>query len=195
MVVELDVKYFPGLLRQDVLRPVVYTIGGHRPTLVPERQASECSSSVPKQLSYDASESSEIDGLHETVYRPLGDLVFGRSGDKGGNANVGLWARDEKAWPWLRAFLTISRLKSLLADDWDDRYSVERCEFPKLWAVHFVVKGILQEGVSSSSVLDGFAKSFGEFIRARYVDIPRILLDAEEERRRKMQSAALGARL
>lgn len=189
------VKYFPGLMPQELLKPVVYTIGGHRPTVVPGRSASECSSSVPRQLSYDASGPSQIQGLYETVYRPLGDLAFGRSGDKGGNANCGLWVRDEKAWPWLRAFLSISRLKSLLADDWDDRYTVERCEFPNLWAVHFVVKGILQEGVSSSSVLDGFAKSFGEFIRARSVDVPRILLDAEEEKRRRMQSLASSARL
>jgi hypothetical protein len=60
---------------------------------------------------------------------------------------------------------------------------VERFEVPGLWAVHYVVYGILQEGVSSSSVIDGFAKSFGEFLRARIVDLPSELLKVEQKRR------------
>ena len=115
----------------------------------------------------------------------MGDLVFARSGDKGGNANVGLWVRDDSAWSWLRGFLTKRKLMELLGDDWHDGYKIERCEFSSLWAVHFVVKGILQDGVSSSSVLDGFAKSVGEFLRARVVDLPVDLVKREDERRRK----------
>lgn len=80
--------------------------------------------------------------------------------------------------------MTIPRLIALLGDDWSDKYRVERFEAPHLWAVHFVVYGILQEGVSSSSIIDGFAKSFGEFIRARFVDLPIKFLDMEQERRR-----------
>jgi hypothetical protein len=75
----------------------------------------------------------------------------------------------------------------LLGDDWKDKYSVERCEFGELMAVHFVIKGLLQEGVSSSSVLDGFGKSVGEFLRARHVDVPVELLEAEERRRATMK--------
>ena len=33
---------------------------------------------------------------------PLGTVIGARSGDKGGNANVGLWARVGEAWAWLR---------------------------------------------------------------------------------------------
>ncbi|KAH8656758.1 hypothetical protein BGZ61DRAFT_320203, partial [Ilyonectria robusta] len=61
--------------------------------------------------------------------------------------------------------------------DWDERYSVERCEFPHLHAVHLVIKGILQDGVSSSSVLDGFGKSISEFLRARVVELPGDLVE------------------
>lgn len=109
--------------------------------------------------------------------------MFGRSGDKGGNANIGLWVRDAEAYPWLQTFLTIPRLITLLGNDWSPNYRVERFEAPNLWAVHFVVYGILQEGVSSSSVIDGFAKSFGEFVRARIVDLPVGFLRVEQKRR------------
>jgi len=123
-----------------------------------------------------------------------GDLVFGRSGDKGGNANVGLWVRNPSAWPWLQNFLTIPKVIELLADDWHPNFRVERFEAEHLHAVHFVVYGILQEGVSSSSIIDGFAKSFGEFIRARVVDIPVKLLDEEQELRRKNRHVAKTAK-
>jgi len=78
---------------------------------------------------------------------------------------------NESEWPWLPSFLTIARFKDLLCDEYKG-YTVERFELPHLFAVHFVTFGILQQGVSSSSIIDGLAKSFGEFIRARVVDIP-----------------------
>tara|TARA_R110002003_G_scaffold206_25_gene15907 strand:- start:4724 stop:5044 length:321 start_codon:yes stop_codon:yes gene_type:complete len=90
--------------------------------------------------------------------------------------------RDANAYSWLQAFLTIPRLITLLGNDWFPKYRVERFEVPGLWAVHYVVYGILQEGVSSSSVIDGFAKSFGEFLRARIVDLPSELLKVEQKK-------------
>lgn len=73
----------------------------------------------------------------------------------------------------------------LLGDDWKGNYKVEGVEFRNLWAVQFVVQGILEDGVSSSSILDGLAKSFGEFLRAHHVAIPTELLAVESQRRRK----------
>ena len=37
---------------------------------------------------------------------PLGRLCGARSGDKGGDANVGLWATSPRAYAWLRGYLT-----------------------------------------------------------------------------------------
>jgi hypothetical protein len=80
-----------------------------------------------------------------------------------------------------------------LGDDYQPQYRVERFEAQNLFAVHFVVYGILQEGVSSSSIIDGFAKSFGEFVRARVVDLPVVLLQEEQARRRvNLEAARVG---
>ncbi|KJK67237.1 Protein of unknown function DUF1446 [Aspergillus parasiticus SU-1] len=108
---------------------------------------------------------------------PLGSIALARSGDKGDNANVGLWVRSEDEWDWLRSFLSTLSLKKLLGDDYRPEYRVERFELPHLHAVHFVTYGVLQEGVSSSSIIDRFSKSFGEFVRVRQVDIPVRFLD------------------
>jgi hypothetical protein len=154
---------------------------------VPPKTKGDFAEKVAEQLDYDPEASAALASFEPTARRALGDLVFARSGDKGGNANVGFWVRERAAWPWLRSFLTKEKCVELLGDDWKDKYSVERCEFEGLMAVHFVIKGLLQEGVSSSSVLDGFGKSVGEFLRARHVDIPVGLLEAEERRRATMK--------
>ncbi|KAK1985969.1 hypothetical protein LZ30DRAFT_778694 [Colletotrichum cereale] len=191
MVPRPYVRYFPALIPQSKIPLAVSFIDGEQ-DLVVEPRPQEISSTSPRQHDYDALvQVSEI-STSKTAKRPLGDLVLARSGDKGGNANVGFWVRHASAWPWLQAFLTKQRLIELLGDDWHDRYAVERCEFPGLWAVHFVIKGILQEGVSSSSILDGFGKSLGEFLRARLVDLPADLVRVEDDRRRPTLESSTG---
>ena len=49
-----------------------------------------------------------------TVVAPIGRVVCARSGDKGGDANLGVWARDDAAYAWLNAFLATDRLQGLL---------------------------------------------------------------------------------
>ncbi|WP_456598587.1 acyclic terpene utilization AtuA family protein [Blastococcus sp. SYSU DS0616] len=111
----------------------------------------------------------------ETRRIPLGALFGARSGDKGGNANVGLWARSPEAYAWLAGWLTPARFTELFPETAD--LTVDRYLLPKLHAVNFVVRGMLGEGVASSTRTDRQAKSLGEFVRARVVDVPVALLD------------------
>jgi hypothetical protein len=106
---------------------------------------------------------------------PLGRVVGARSGDKGGTANLGVWARDPAAYGWLAAFLTVERLAALLPET--AAYEVVRYELPNLAALNFVIPGLLGEGVSSSVRADPQAKGLGEWLRARVVDVPVALLD------------------
>ena len=105
---------------------------------------------------------------------PLGLVAGARSGDKGGNANVGVWARTPQAYEWLRAELTTERFRELLAEAAGLR--VDRYELPNLLALNFVVVGLLGRGVAASARPDPQAKGLGEYIRSRYLDIPASLL-------------------
>jgi hypothetical protein len=99
-----------------------------------------------------------------------------RSGDKGGNANVGLWARDAAGYEWLRDYLTTGRLRSLLPEAKD--LEVRRFELPNLHALNFVIAGLLGEGVASSARPDPQAKGLGEYLRSRLVTMPAALLES-----------------
>jgi hypothetical protein len=108
------------------------------------------------------------------VRAPLGRVAGARSGDKGGNANLGVWARTDAAYAWLAGYLSVARLKELLPETAALR--VERYELPRLRALNFVINGLLGEGVAASTRLDPQAKSLGEWLRARIVDVPQELM-------------------
>jgi Acyclic terpene utilisation family protein AtuA len=105
---------------------------------------------------------------------PLGAVAGARSGDKGGDANVGVWARDDAAWPWLANTLTTGRLRELLPEA--AGLPVHRYLLPNLRAVNFVIEGLLGEGVAAAARFDPQAKGLGEWLRARYLDVPEELL-------------------
>ncbi|MFC4947629.1 acyclic terpene utilization AtuA family protein [Pseudonocardia sp. GCM10023141] len=105
---------------------------------------------------------------------PLGTVAHARSGDKGANANVGVWVSDERAWPWLRSLLTVEEVRRLVPDAKD--LDIVRHELPHLRAVHLVLRGLLAPASGSTLRVDQAAKSVGEHLRARLVDIPEELL-------------------
>jgi hypothetical protein len=111
-----------------------------------------------------------------TRLAPLGLVCGARSGDKGGNANVGLWARRPEAYGWLRDYLDVMRFKELLPEAAD--LEVRRYELPNLRALNFVVVGLLGLGVAASTRPDPQAKGLGEYLRSRYAEIPVWLLPA-----------------
>jgi Acyclic terpene utilisation family protein AtuA len=101
---------------------------------------------------------------------PLGRLCGARSGDKGGDANVGLWATSPRVYAWLRRYLTTGRFRELLTEA--AAMPVDRYELPNLLAVNFVVHGLLAPGVSATTRPDAQAKGLGEYLRSRIVTVP-----------------------
>jgi hypothetical protein len=109
-----------------------------------------------------------------TVAVPLGRIAGARSGDKGADANIGVWARTDDQWRWLAHNLTERKLIELLPEA--GKHTVTRHLLPNLRAVNFVIEGLLQEGVAASTRFDPQGKALGEWLRAREVDVPEELL-------------------
>jgi hypothetical protein len=154
--------FWPSLVPSELLTHRV--VVGDTVTEVAPTVATPTEASVPSDPDFAAP------AEEETVRMPLGRLAGARSGDKGGNANLGVWARDAASFAWLRGHLTVERLKELMPET--AKLDVVRYEFPRLRAVNFVIVGLLGEGVASSTRQDPQAKSLGEYLRAKHVDVP-----------------------
>ncbi|MER7310625.1 MULTISPECIES: acyclic terpene utilization AtuA family protein [Streptomyces] len=115
-------------------------------------------------------------GATRTV--PLGLVAGARSGDKGGDANVGVWVRTDDAWRWLAHELTVERFTALLPET--APLTVVRHVLPGLRALNFVVRGLLGEGVAAQARFDPQAKALGEWLRSRHLPVPVELLDPTE---------------
>ncbi|MEJ5254269.1 MAG: acyclic terpene utilization AtuA family protein [Acidimicrobiales bacterium] len=168
--------YWPTLVPADVPRHEV-VIRGERipvPPVAPPPAEREPTPPQPERPGSAAADpGTDLDG--ETVRAPLGLIAGARSGDKGGNANIGVWARDPAAWPWLSKTLTVERLRELMPTE-TNGLVVERVELPNLCALNFVIRGLLGRGVAASTRIDPQAKGLGEYLRAKMVDIPVALL-------------------
>jgi hypothetical protein len=178
------ISYYPAIWPQDKLKTSIniLTSGGREQTKTTPPPRFEA---LNKRESYDTSNAVDLAIFGPTTRARLGDIILARSGDKGGNANIGFFVPTSlpssypensplynECWDWLRTYLTISKLKEMFRNSWDDKFFVERVEFPKILAVHFVVYGVLGRGVSGSSRLDSFAKGMGDWLRDIEVDVP-----------------------
>jgi hypothetical protein len=101
---------------------------------------------------------------------PLGRFVGTRSGDKGGDANVGVWARSDRQFSWLADMLSVDMFQVLLPETRPLR--VTRHVLANLRALNFVVEGLLGDGVAANARHDPQAKALGEWLGSRHVDVP-----------------------
>jgi hypothetical protein len=153
--------YWPALVPVDVVEQVVHLPDGST-AVVPHPPSGPVPPPPP------AATPPRVPGA--TVRVPLGTVAGARSGDKGGNANVGLWARDDDAAAWLAAEITPDRVRELLPEA--AGLEVRVFGLPNLRAVNVVVVGLLGEGVAASTRPDPQAKGLGEYLRSRLVDVP-----------------------
>ena len=104
----------------------------------------------------------------------FGDIYGTRSGDKGGCANLGVWAKNSKSFAFLIKYLSVDKLKELLPDLKD--FDIDRYELANINSINFYIHDILQDGVSSNNKKDGQAKSLGEYLRAKKIKVPKKIL-------------------
>ena len=113
---------------------------------------------------------------------PLGTFVHARSGDKGGDANLGLWVAHDGAdratydarVQWLHKMMSPRRVRDLVPEAAD--LDVDVWLLPRIGAVNVVIRGLLGDGVAASSRFDPQAKGLGEWVRSRTVSIEVELL-------------------
>lgn len=102
------------------------------------------------------------------------EIAYGRSGDKGDNANIGVAARSPEAYAFLRATLTAERV----ADYYRGlcRGGVERYELPNLQAFNFVLREALGGGGTLSLRADHQGKALAQGLLLMEMNVPEKVL-------------------
>lgn len=151
--------YWPALVAAEDVDHVVVLADGRRITIPPTPPGPGDPIAAPS-----APRADPADLPSDT---PLGRWFGARSGDKGGNANVGVWATDDPGYAWLERHLTPERIRALIPEA--EGLEIRRYEFANLRAVNVVLVGYLGQGVASSTAFDPQAKGLGEYLRSRPV--------------------------
>ena len=163
------IEYWPALVDSKFIKENVY-FEGKKTEIIPTSQL-DFEETYYQKEPYE----NKLPEINKTQIIPFGRLYGTRSGDKGGCANLGVWAKTEEAYAYLFDLLTVEKLKELLPDLAE--YKIDRFELPNILSLNFYVHGILQDGVSSSTRLDGQAKSLGEYLRAKNIEAPEFLIN------------------
>ena len=165
------IVYWPALIDSKHIKEVVH-INDQEIEIIPTSQ-------MDFEDIYYQKEPIEIEEVEikdeETIN--FGDIYGTRSGDKGGCANLGVWAKNSKSFAFLIRYLSVDKLKELLPDLRD--FSIDRYELANINSLNFYIHDILQDGVSSNNRKDGQAKSLGEYLRAKEIKVPKNLLEGQ----------------
>lgn len=154
--------YWPTTVARSVVHPTVHL--GDASWEVPETEPVEWVEAAVPRVETPAAPTGD------TTLVALGMVLGARSGDKGGAANLGVFARTDPAHGWLVEFLTVDRLRQLLPDLAE--LEIERFHFPRLRAVNFVIHRLLDDGVASTLRVDSQAKGLGEYLRSKLAEVP-----------------------
>ena len=186
-IIELALANIPGFFAQGGVKPsgpvIVYW-----PSLVNSKHIKEKVHIDGKEIEVIPTSQLELDEIYyqkepikikkikkedeKQIY--FGEIYGTRSGDKGGCANLGVWAKNSDSFAFLHNFLTVKKLKELLPDL--NRFKVERFELANINSLNFYIHDILQDGISSNDKKDGQAKSLGEYLRAKKIKVPQSII-------------------
>ncbi len=162
------IEYWPALVNSKYIKEHIH-IDGKVIDVIPTSQL-DLEEKYYQKVPYENNKL-DVSNFKEEYF---GKIFGTRSGDKGGCANLGVWAKSQDAYSFLFEFLTVKKLKELMPDL--DEFKIDRYELPNILSLNFYVHGILQDGVSSSTRMDGQAKSLGEYLRAKKINFPEQLL-------------------
>ena len=162
------IVYWPALVDSKYIKEKVH-IDGDEIEIIPTSQLEF--EEIYYQKEPIKIENVEIENEKDIYF---GDLYGTRSGDKGGCANLGIWAKNSLSFAFLYNFLTVNKLKELLPDL--KEFKIERYELSNIYSLNFYIHDILQDGVSSNDRKDAQAKSLGEYLRAKKIKVPQSII-------------------
>ena len=105
----------------------------------------------------------------------LDKIAYARSGDKGGNSNVGIIFINNELYHWAKGALTVDLIKSyyktvVLGD-------VIRYELDNVNALNFILHDSLGGGGSETLINDAQGKTHAQLLLMMEIDLPKELYE------------------
>ncbi|MBN9090044.1 MAG: DUF1446 domain-containing protein [Reyranella sp.] len=146
--------------------PVTIDLEGRR---IPMQEGARSGGFTTAQLPAEAPAApSKVSGATETV--PLAALAYGRSGDKGDNANIGIFARAPEYVPILESEVTEDAVATYFAHRIGG--PVTRWRLPGIGGFNFLLRQALGGGGMASLKADPLAKAFAQMLLDMPVKVP-----------------------
>ena len=109
------------------------------------------------------------------MFVPLARIATARSGDKGESSNVGVIARSDAAWAFLKEHLDAEKVRRHMAAI--NTGPVKRFEAENLRLLNFILSDSLGGGGSASLRTDAQGKTHGLALLRMKIDVPQSVLD------------------
>jgi hypothetical protein len=145
--------------------PVTVDIDGLR---IPMQEGARAGGFDAGSLPVEAPPVPSLKGATETV--PLIALAYGRSGDKGDNANIGIFARKPEYQPILDSEVTEEAVAQYFAHRIEGK--VSRWRLPGIAGFNFLLRQALGGGGMASLKADPLAKAFAQMLLDMPVRVP-----------------------
>ncbi len=172
------ISYWPALLDKNAVMPRVAILGSDGVFQeVPETKGCLVGNfQEPQQMCQTATKASMPikQAMCENGTHTFLDIALARSGDKGDTCNVGVIARSQEAYEFLKEFLTAQRMKDLFQELCLGK--VTRYELPSLYGFNFMLENALGGGGTLTLRLDAQGKTFAQALIRQKVNIPERVL-------------------
>ncbi|MBI2602810.1 MAG: DUF1446 domain-containing protein [Deltaproteobacteria bacterium] len=178
--VQSVIGYWPALISKELVTPkiaLVEDLANTEANVAIPLMGSFSLSTHPDQVAESPSQNLAefLAELNQADSFPLYRICLARSGDKGDTANIGVLARSEKAYAFLKEYLSAQRVK-----DWFQELchgKVSRYSLDGLLGLNFLLEKSLGGGGSRTLRADAQGKTFSQAVLRQKVVIPRDVLN------------------
>lgn len=170
------ITYWPTLIPKSLIQTTVHVLdsaGEIKETYDIDSVLGNESDFTPVNGEISSEKEDEFSQM-EMIVVPLRDVCMARSGDKGDTFNIGVLARSEKIYSYLKVKLTSDVVKSMFAGICKGK--VKRYELDNLLALNFLLEESLDGGGTKSLMIDAQGKTMASALLNQTFPIPKAYL-------------------
>lgn len=170
--------YWPALIKKDLVTSKVTLINNLKENLFEEEV--ETVTGFEDEILYEvetpACENQQIEEIEHPVEVKIEEICLARSGDKGDTANIGVIARSQEVYKFIKNYLTDFFIKEIFSEFC--KGEVKRYELDNLCALNFLLEKSLDGGGTKSLMIDAQGKTFAQALLNQKITVPKKIMES-----------------